>query len=534
MNLEEHNRITAPTIPLSADSHREHGARLNSRVTIRALRADLLDAEYTVDVLRGLWGDAADAALRRENPVPARRALAGHAHPAAVLARVFLLGETPGEGELDRALPRTGAQGLRELQMLGEDGRALVDLRPYSAVDALGVVDWWVVSDHGEAVRQGPLAPDHVLGVGGASLTLAGLVPTRRVGRVLDLGTGCGVQSLHARRSADSVVATDVSPRALEHARLTLGLCGIDGVDLRQGDLFAPVEGERFDRIVSNPPFVITPRTESVARFDYRDGGRVGDAIGEEVVLGVADHLVRGGTAHLLANWEYRDGRDGLDRVRDWVERTDLDAWVIERERQTPAEYAETWIRDGGIHRATPDFEAHVGHWLDDFAARGVEAIGFGYVTLRRPMTSGAPRLRRFERVDSARAAGGSGLGDALAQGFAVHDLVAPLSDDDLLRMHAVVAPDVTEERHYWPGDDHPTVLRLRQGAGLGRERDAATALAALVGACDGDLSLGVIIAAVADVLEVDGTALREELVPAVRELLLTGMLRLGEDAPES
>lgn len=502
---------------------------MNRGVTIAALRADLLDAEYTVAVVRGLWGDDADAALRRENPVPARRALADHAHPAAVLARVFLLGDAADDAELDRALPRTSARGLRDLQLIGDDGRALVDLRPYSAVDALGVVEWWVVSDHGEAVRQGPLAPDHVLGVGGASLTLAGLVPTGRVGSVLDLGTGCGVQSLHARRSTDRVVATDVSPRALRHAALTFGLCGVEDVELREGDLFAPVAGERFDRIVSNPPFVITPRTEAVARFEYRDGGRVGDAIGEEVVLGVADHLVPGGTAHLLANWEYRDGQDGLERVRSWVERVDLDAWVIERERQSPTEYAETWIRDGGIQRATPTFEAHLSHWLDDFAARGVEAVGFGYVTLRRPVTTTAPRLRRFERVESARTAGGSGLGDAIAQGFAVHDLIATMSDDDLLRMHAVVAPDVTEERHYWPGDDHPTVLRLRQGAGLGRERDAGTALAALVGACDGDLSLGAIIAAVADVLEVDGPALRKELVPAVRDLLLTGMLRVDD-----
>lgn len=503
---------------------------MNGHVTLADLRADLLSADYTVDRLRALWGEMADAALRRDNPVPARRALAGHAHPAAVVARVFLLGERAEDQELSAALVRTGAQGLRDLGLLAEDGTALVDLRPYSAVDALGVVEWWVVSDHGEAVRRGPVAPDHVLGVGGASLTLAGLVPTSRVGRVLDLGTGCGVQSLHARRSADHVVATDVSTRALTHAALTFGLCGVEGVELREGDLFAPVVGEAFDRIISNPPFVITPRSASVARFEYRDGGRVGDAIGEEVVLGAAEHLVPGGTAHLLANWEYRDGVDGLDRVRDWVERSGLDAWVIERETQSPADYAETWIRDGGMQRATAEFENYVGQWLDDFTARGVEAIGFGYITLRQPLSRDAPRLRRFERVDSVRSAGGSGLGDALAHGFAVHDVLAVTSDDDLMRMHAVVAPDVTEERHYWPGDDHPTVLRLRQGAGLGRERDVGTALAALVGACDGELSLGAIIAAVAEVLEVDAIALREELAPAVRDLLLTGMLLVGDE----
>ena len=83
--------------------------------------------------------------------------------------------------------------------------------------------------------------------------------------RALDVGTGCGVQALHATRHADAVVATDVSARALAFARLTLALNGARAVDLRQGDLLEPARGEQFDLVVSNPPFVITPRTPSRA-----------------------------------------------------------------------------------------------------------------------------------------------------------------------------------------------------------------------------------------------------------------------------
>ena len=60
-----------------------------------------------------------------------------------------------------------------------------------------------------------------MLGVSSASTTLAQLTVRRPVGRALDLGTGCGVQSLHLARHARSVTATDLNPRALELAALT-------------------------------------------------------------------------------------------------------------------------------------------------------------------------------------------------------------------------------------------------------------------------------------------------------------------------
>ena len=494
------------------------------------LRADLLAAQYTVDRLRQLWGDDADAALARGDRVPAVRALdRATASPAATLARLFVLGEPATDAQLDAALPSLGAAGARRLGLVGTDGRALLDLRPYSSIDSSGAVNWLIASDLGELALGTALPPDHVLGVGGASLTLAALIPTEPVDSVLDLGTGCGIQSLHAARHADCIVATDISARALERARLTLALNAVEGVELRQGDLFAPVAGERFDRIVSNPPFVITPRRDGVPLYEYRDGGRVGDAIVEQVVRGAADHLTPGGTAHLLGNWEYRDelAGDGLARVRRWITEAGLDGWVVERERQSPAEYAATWIRDGGTRVGTPEYERLAGEWLDDFAARGVTAIGFGYVVLRRPVDPGAPRLLRTEVLSSPLGTP-VGIGDHLLACLRAHDTIATLDDEALGALRLQVAPDVTEERHYWPGDENPTVIRLRQGGGFARTIDADAALAGLVGASDGELTVAEIANALAHLLEVDEGALREQLLPQVRELVATGLLLVG------
>lgn len=504
------------------------------------LRADLLAAQYTVDRLRQLWGDDADAALARGDRVPALRALATADSPTATLARLFVLGEPVVDELIAAALPSLGVAGARALGLVDDRGRALLDLRPYSAIDASGAVDWFVASDLGELALGGPLPPDHVLGVGGASLTLAALIPTDPVEKVLDLGTGCGIQSLHAARHAQSIVATDISARALDRARLTLALNGIDSVELRQGDLFEPVAGELFDRIVSNPPFVITPRRAGVPLYEYRDGGLVGDAIVERVVRGAAEHLVPGGTAHLLGNWEYREGGrasvaqksadrgDGLERVAQWITSSGLDGWVIERERQSPAEYAATWIRDGGTRVGTPEYETLADEWLDDFAARGVTAVGFGYVVLRQPTESTSP-LVRTERVSSPLGSAPTGIGDHLLACLRMHDRVAALDDAALGAVRLSVGGDVTEERHYWPGEENPTVIRLRQGGGLARMIDADAALAGLVGASDGDLTVAEIVGALAHLLEVDEGALREQLLPQVRELLVTGLLVVSD-----
>ncbi len=500
--------------------------RSDARALAR-LRGDLTEARYSVDGLREEWGVEADEALFRGDRVPARRALARSGSAASVLARLFVLGDDAGRPELDRALPRVGTDGAVELGLVALAGtrvRPLVDLRPYAFVDAAGAGSWWIASDPGELALGGALPPDHVLGVGGASTTLSGLLVDTPVEAVLDLGTGCGIQALHASRFARRVVATDVSARALAYARFTAGLNDVRGIEFRLGDLFEPVAHERFDRVLSNPPFVITPRAPGVPRYEYRDGGREGDALLAVVVAGLAEHLAPGGVAQLLGNWEYRDGVDGLERALGWADAAGLDAWIVERDVLDPARYAETWIRDGGTRPGTAEFERLTAAWLDDFERRGVRAVGFGYLTLRAA-GRGGPTVRRGERLASARS--GEGLGAVVARTIAALDLLAGLDDDALAARTLRVAPDVTEERSYWPGEEHPSAIVLRQGGGFAREHRVDAALAGLVGACDGTLGVGTILSALAEVLDASADELRAALLPRVRELVAEGFLLL-------
>lgn len=518
---------------------------------IAALRADLTAGSFTTETTEQLLGPVAAGALQRQDAVPAHRVLARREEPAAVLLRLFTLGAAVPRHQVDAALPALGADGARRLGLLApvaatagrdEPGtapdpatgpeallRARIELAPYSARDDAGPINWWIAADLPEIATGRPLGPEHVLGVGGASLTLARITPRARVGAVLDLGCGGGIQALHASRHAERVVATDLSERALAFAAFNAALNGIE-LELRHGSLLEPAAGETFDLVVSNPPFVITPRAaaDEVTTWTYRDGGRAGDALLAELLRGLPSHLAPGGTAVMLGNWEIPAGADWDAHPRSWlgpVVADGVDAWVLQREQEDPAQYAETWVRDGGITDRDPLWPALIGAWLEDFETRSVERIGFGYLLLRRPGTGTArPGALRAEQVPGT----GSGvLAAHLADGLRALDVLAGMDDATLAASRPVRAQDVVERRHLTPGQWDPMLIELVQGAGFARSVRADQQLAATVGALDGTLTLGQVLGAVCALTDADEEETRARVLPAVRELILTGMVAL-------
>jgi HemK-related putative methylase len=113
-----------------------------------------------------------------------------------------------------------------------------------------------------------------------------------RDGEVLDMGTGSGVCAVFAARCARRVVAVDINPAAVRCALVNGLLNGLEHrIEVRLGDLFAPVQGERFDLVLFNPPFIRgTPR-------DARDGAWRASDVAERFAAGLAAHLKPGGSA---------------------------------------------------------------------------------------------------------------------------------------------------------------------------------------------------------------------------------------------
>lgn len=156
--------------------------------------------------------------------------------------------------------------------------------------------------------------------------------------RVADLGTGSGAiaLALACERPNARVIAVDVSPAALELARANARELEVRNIEFRQGDWFAPLAGESFDLIASNPPYIETDDPH-LAQGDlrYEPAGALASGVdGLDAIRIIAReapaHLRAGGWLLIEHGWEQGDavralltGAGLIDAAtqRDWEDR---------------------------------------------------------------------------------------------------------------------------------------------------------------------------------------------------------------------
>lgn len=484
---------------------------------ISRLRDDLARCDYRADAVLEAIGEPGQLGLTRNHSVAATRALAGRDDGLTTLIRLFVLQQAQPAAAVEAALHAADLVRLGLLAREGDGFRALVDIRPYS--DATHQIEAWVVSDHAADLdtRRRRVASDHVLGVSPASVSLAQITPRGPVGGALDLGTGCGVMSLYLSRAATKVVATDLNPRALTLATLTFAL-NRAAVTTRYGSLYEPVAGDTFDLIATNPPFVIAPADGP--RLAYRETEFESDGLMRAVVHDAGERLAPGGSLHVVGNWAHVAGADWRDRLAGWVPEG-CDAFFTERERLDVYEYAELWLADAGW-AGTDGYRARYDRWLAYFDAHRIESVGLGWVTM---VKSGhqTPRVR----CEAWGHPVAQLVGDDLMAHLKAMDY-ADWSDDRILEQAWTLAPGAVEETLGQPGLGDPSHISLRRTDGLMRATAADTALAGVLGACDGELALGSIVAAVAQLTSSDPDTLVSAVVPRVRDLIAETWLSPG------
>jgi hypothetical protein len=272
---------------------------------------------------------------------------------------------------------------------------------------------------------------DFVPGIQSPSVTLAKLAVRRRVPRALDLGTGCGIQALLAAKHAQRVIATDVNPRALAFAAFNARLNAIDNIEFRLGRSFEPVAGERFDLIVSNPPYVISPDTS----FAYRDSDLPADELCRGIVEDAAASLTDGGFAHVLVSWAHSGEGEWALPLGRWVRDSGCDAWLLHYRTNDPLTHSASWLRPlGETHLLA--YEDSIDRWTAHLAHLGVDAIGYGAVVLRR-RASGRAWVREdhlpLERLEPA--------GEHTLRVFAAQDLLERSGDTELLDARLALVP---------------------------------------------------------------------------------------------
>lgn len=259
---------------------------------------------------------------------------------------------------------------------------------------------------------------DFVVGPAPVSKILFEWMIRRPAQNVLDLGCGSGVLALLAAASSQKVVATDINSRAIALCRFNAQLNGIEHLQVVAGDLFAGVAGERFDLIICNPPFVISPQSE----FIYRDSGQ---GIGQRIIREAPRYLEIDGFLQILCNWPESADTDWRKGPASWFEDSACDTWVLRLHSFPIATYTSVWLSQQFRGQFIPPHAFD--EWMSHLEKLGAKSVGHGLVVMR-------PARGRKPWLDIRDAPGIRGpAGDAIVAGFERRDLLARLDSDAAL-----------------------------------------------------------------------------------------------------
>ncbi len=340
--------------------------RFQDPTNLPRFRELLARAGYSEEgVARALGTSTFDEFRAMPTPTVIARTNAGRAIDH--LIRVYLLHEVAPVAPMSAAISPLSVATLADAGLLrieGDWARAAVNLFPYRAL---------VV-----AYDLAPTTSDYVMGVANTTRGLASQLIPERSTLTLDIGTGSGVIAMLASRFSDRVLATDLNPVALDFARFNAELNNITNIEFRPGSLFEPVKGLTFDRVLCNPPFVITPKS----RHLYSDSGMQGDAIMESLIHGAAGVLHPGGIAQCIGNWASLSFSSAQHRLREWLLGSGCDALWMPTATRSPFEYAAAWIGE-----ATSDPQERwrtLQDWLAAYADLGIESITLGTLAMRK------------------------------------------------------------------------------------------------------------------------------------------------------
>jgi SAM-dependent methyltransferase len=454
-----------------------------------ALGEALRKVAYDEEAIDELLGEDAWSTALEDVPVHERRLPQS---PLATAIRLFFLELPVTRRDAERALGKAGVEALGRtgLAQLGKE------VSPRTRIAPVGTL---LLASDRLSTNPTDDPPDYVSTYSPTARLCDLLTPRPEVGRALDVGTGNGVHALLAAGHSKHVVATDVNPRALAFTELNAALSGLENVECRRGSLFEPVEGERFDLITCNAPFVVSPER----RWTYRDGALEGDELSERIVRESVEHLREGGLATLCVSWLGKDADAPDEHVVEWVSGSGCDAWILPIDEASPLEHAERW----NAHLAGDD--AAYGEALDRWTSY-LEGLNAGLVTegtvlLHRRQGRNSVRIDEIDEdeLDAAdaqirRAFTARALldgGDLLDRRLGA---VAALRVETRLSRAKVTSAHVTLEEGTWP------------------ELEVSPAAAEIIGALDGRRTLRELAAP-------------PEAVAACRELLELGALELRD-----
>lgn len=481
---------------------------LSSPGDAERLRAFLSEAGFTEDNLRGALG-------MKELPSSRLRNFARlldksrEANCINTLVRWFWIGTPQAATLAEQHLPSWFIPFALECGLLRRQGQ---DLCPEAML--FPADKFMFAADHTHKIDSAD--SELVLWPNPTSRLLWRFTIRRPAREALDLGTGTGIQALMAAGHSEKVIATDLNPRAVAFAAFNARLNGIENVECIVGDGFEPVAGRKFDLIVSNPPFFITPAPQ----YLFCDNPLDLDQLCRRLARAAPTYLNEDGYFQMLCEWAEVRGQSWHERLDEWFEGTGCDVWVLKGYSEDPAEYAEERIR---TIRRTPEMDSELYHdYMAYYRERGVEAIHGGLVAMRR---RSGPNWMFFEDVQHTPK---EPFGDLVQQTFAIRDfLQLHGTDGDLLGLKPKLAADVHVEQDFkqtetgWKRESQ----RLRQKKGMDPLMGLEPIVAEFISGFDGQRTLEEVIGAFSSKVDAPFGQVQKECLEAVRKLIERGFL---------
>lgn len=203
------------------------------------------------------------------------------------------------------------------------------------------------------------------------------MLPRTPAESVLELCGGTGVAALASARLARTAVTADITERSTAFAAFNARFNGITNVESVCGDLYEPVRGRTFDRILAHPPYM--PNFEQ--EYVFRDGGADGEQITRRVIAGLPGALREGGRFFCMCLATDRREAPLEERVRGWLGSDEADFDVCVAELQSPRDPTEFYAR-----RAYDNLgsfaEVDARHRF--FKQAGIERLVYGAIALQR------------------------------------------------------------------------------------------------------------------------------------------------------
>lgn len=337
----------------------------------RQLKQFLLDQDYTD---RAICSRMSVASLQsvppHRNEILCRWVLGDG--PLDELIRLFLLNVRFEPERLQRLLPPPLADFLAKVGMLARtrEGQVLatVSIFPHAALHL--VTDAWT---YGAVWGAAERHADRVMYPGHDSTGLAYIASRAPSARTLDLCCGSGIQALLAAEYSREVVAVDINPRAVRMAEFNARMNGIENVTFLTGDLYGPVEGQTFDAVLANPPFVPKP-SGVVPQLLFRDGGPAGEAVLARILSGWRRHANEG--ARLAIVSDLINLANYAPKLRVWQGDHPETHLFLEEETDL-VEYA---LNHSGYVTDQDDRQRATLDMLDALEEAGVRTVHFGYL----------------------------------------------------------------------------------------------------------------------------------------------------------